>query len=67
MDDKTKYYQRNGRKILHRAEEYYENNNEILREKAKNRYRELSNEEKNTKRKYGRNRYHNMCEEKLKF
>lgn len=41
MDDETKYYQRN-----YRAEEYYENNNEILREQAKHRYRELSNEEK---------------------
>lgn len=46
MDDETKYYQRNRRKILNRAEEYYENNNEILREQAKYRYRELSNEEK---------------------
>ena len=27
-------------------------------------YRELSEEEKNIKRKYGRNRYHNMSEEK---
>ena len=50
MDDKTKYYQRNRRKILNRAEEYYENNNEILREQAKNRYRELSNEEKKYKK-----------------
>ena len=50
MDDKTKYYQRNRRKILNRAEEYYENNNEILREQAKNRYRELSNEKKKYKK-----------------
>ena len=34
-----------------------------------NKYRELSNEEKNIKREYGRNRYENMFEkdnEKLK-
>ena len=35
-----------------------------LREKAKNKYRELSEEEKDIKREYGRNRYNNMSEEK---
>ena len=50
--------------ILNRANKYYENNKEILREKAKNKYRELSEEEENINRKYGRNRYHNMSEEK---
>ena len=49
--------------MLNRANEYYENNNEVLREKAKNKYRELSEEGKNIKREYGRNRYH-MTEEK---
>ena len=33
-------------------------------QKAKNKYRELSEKEKNIKRKYGRNRNHNMSEEK---
>ena len=33
-------------------------------EAAKNKYRELSEEEKNIKREYGRSRYHNMPEEK---
>ena len=28
--------------MLNRANEYYENNKEVLREKAKNKYRELS-------------------------
>ena len=51
--------------ILNRAKDYYENNKELLRERAKNKYRELS-EEKNTKREYGRNRYHNMSEENKK-
>ena len=40
------YYQRNRVVILNRANEYYENNKEVLREKAKNKYRELSDEEK---------------------
>ena len=35
-----------------------------LREKVKNKYRELSEEEKDIKREYGRNRYNNMSEEK---
>ena len=36
----------------------------IIKEKARDKYRELSEEEKNIKREYGRNRYHNMFEEK---
>ena len=35
-----------------------------MKKKAKNKYRELSEEEENIKREYGRNRYHNMSEEK---
>ena len=34
-----------------------------LREQARNKYEELSNEEKDIKREYGRNRYQNMSEE----
>ena len=54
---KTTYYERNRDVILNRAKDYYENNKNLLREGAK---REVSEEEKNIKRKYGRNRYHNM-------
>ena len=43
--------------------EYYENNKERLREQARNKYRELSNAEKNLKREYGRDSYQNMSEE----
>ena len=35
--------------ILNRAKDYYENNKELLRERAKNKYRELSEEEKKYK------------------
>ena len=35
-------------------------------ETAKNKYRELSEEEKNIKREYGKKRYHNMSEENKK-
>ena len=46
-------YQRNREVMLNRAKSYYHDNIEVLREKAKNRYRELSEEEKNIKRQYG--------------
>ena len=39
----TTYYKRNRDVILNRAKE---NNKEVLRQKAKNKYRELSEEEK---------------------
>ena len=64
----TTYYQRNREVILNKAKDYYKNNKELLRERerAKNKYRELSEEGKNIKREYGKNRYHNMSEENKK-
>ena len=57
-------FQRNRGKILNRAKEYYENKKEKwLREQARIKYREISNEEKSIKRGYRRNRYQNMSEE----
>ena len=44
---KTIYYQNNKEVILNRAKDYYENNRERLRELAKNKYRNLSEEDKN--------------------
>ena len=35
--------------MLNREIDYYENSKEVLREKAKNKYRELSDEEKKYK------------------
>ena len=35
-----------------------------LREQARDKYRNLTEEEKNKKREYGKNGYHNMSEEK---
>ena len=45
MSDLT-YYQRNRDVILNRAKYYYENDKERLRERARDKYRNLS-EEKN--------------------
>ena len=36
--------------MLNRAKEYYQNKKDILREKARNKYTELSDEQKNIKR-----------------
>ena len=46
----TTYYQRNREVILNRVRDYYENDKELLRERAKNKYRKLSEEEKNIKK-----------------
>ena len=50
--------------ILNRAEDYYKNDRERLGEQARDKCKNLSEEEENEKRKYGRNRYQNMSEEK---
>ena len=60
------YYQRNQDVIPNRVKDYYKNDKERLRGQARDKYRNLSEEEKNKKREYGRNRYHNMSEEKNK-
>ena len=51
MSDLT-YYQRNRDVILNRAKDYYENDKERLREHERDKYRNLSEEEKNKKIKY---------------
>ena len=58
------YYQSNRDVILNRDKDFYENDKERLREQARDKYRNLS-EEKN-KREYGKNRYLNMSEDKKK-
>ena len=60
----TTYYQRNRDVILNRAKDYYKNNKERLIDNARDKYRNFSEEEKNKKRKYGKNSYHNMSKEK---
>ena len=62
--DNTIYYQRKRDIALNKGKEYYKNNNERLKRHARDKYRNLSEEDKNKKREYGKNRYHNMSEEK---
>ena len=55
MSDLT-YYQRNRDVILNRAKDYYELDKKRLREQAKDKYRNLSEEERYKKREYRKNR-----------
>ena len=57
------YYERNRDVILNRAKYYYKNKKELLRERAKNKYRELPENDEDIKRLYQRDRYHNMTAE----
>ena len=45
----TTYQKKNRETILNGAKYYYENNKVVLRENAKNKYRESSGEKKNIK------------------
>ena len=46
----TTYYQRNREKTLNNAKDYDKNDKERLREQARNKYRNLSEEDKKKKR-----------------
>ena len=50
--------------ILNKAKDYYKNNKKRIRKQARDKYINLSEEQKNKKREYGKNRYHIMSEEK---
>ena len=50
--------------VLIKAKDYYKNIKDRLREQARDKYRNLPEDEKNKKREYGKNRYHNMPAEK---
>ena len=52
--------------ILNTAKHYYENDEEGLSKEARDKYRNLSEEEKNKKTEYGKNRYCNMSEKRNK-
>ena len=48
--DNTIYHQRNREIMLNRAKDYYEYNKERLKGQARNKYRNLSEEDKNKKK-----------------
>ena len=51
------YYQKNRHVVLNRAKDYHEHDKERLREQPRDKYRNLSEEEKSKTREYGKNRY----------
>ena len=59
--DKAKDYYHNkcGKE---KSKEYYAANKEVLKEKARNRYHEFSEEQKELKRQYSRDRYKKLNE-----
>ena len=61
---KMGYYQLNKNKLLKKAKDRYHNDGGKLEwENAKNKYRSLSEKEKEVKRAYGRDSYRNMIED----
>ena len=54
QNTKGKYHNDGGKE---EAAEYYIANKDVLKEKARNKYRNLSEEKKEAKREYGGNRY----------
>ena len=56
---KDHYYNKGSKE---RSKEYYQTNKEVLKEKARIRYRELPEEQKELKRQYSRNRYKKLTE-----
>ena len=54
---KTKYHNKGGKE---KAAEYYKDNNDAIKEKARIKYKNLTKEEKELKRQYSRNRYNKL-------
>ena len=54
-----KYYEGGGKE---KAKQYYLNNKDFIKEKAKLRYQHLSEEQKEAKREYSKRRYKQMAE-----
>ena len=56
---REKYYEGGGKE---KAKQYYLNNKDVIKEKARTRYQNLSEEQKEAKREYSRRRYKQMVE-----
>ena len=56
---KDKYHNCGGKE---RAAEYYTANKDVIKEKANNKYKNMSEEKKEAKRKYTKDRYEKMKE-----
>ena len=54
---KAKYHNKSGKE---KAAKYYEDNKEAIKEKSRIKYKQLTEEEKELKRQYSRNRYNKL-------
>ena len=50
-----------------KAVKYYLENKDVLQEKTNNKFKNLSKEEKEEKKEYGKNRYKNTKKNRLKY
>ena len=62
--ERGKYHNNDGKE---KAAKYYLDNKDVLKEKAKNVYRKLSEEEKEVKRLYSNDRYNTLKEKSTKL
>ena len=56
---RKKYYEEGGKE---KARQYYLNNRDVIKEKARTRYQNLSEEQKQAKRDYSKRRYKQMID-----
>ena len=56
---REKYHEEGGKE---KARQYYLNNKDVIKEKARTRYQNLSEEQKEPKREYSRRRYKQMVD-----
>ena len=56
---RKKYYEEGGKE---KARQYYLNNKDVIKEKAKTRYQNLSEEQKQAKREYSKRPYKQMID-----
>ena len=59
-----KYYQRNRDVYLQNQRDFYEDNKEMIKERARIKYHSLSPEEKEKRNNYAKNWYNNLSEDK---
>ena len=64
---KAIYYKKKRDVLLNKSKEYYRNNRELIPERANNKYKLLSEDEKEIIREYHKSRYHNMTGEQIQI
>ena len=58
------FYQKNRERCINYQRDFYENNKEVIKERARVKYHNLSFEEKDKRSEYAKNWYNNLSEDK---